>query len=312
MGIVLDQGKKQEARPGRIPVEQMNRLTGRDVPWAKGLSSPLKRPDDKATDQPDRYQKGVRLILESLTRSSEPVTIITVGSLRDVAAACNRRPDLFRRKVAKLLVFIGAADPDVREYNVDLDRNAFVRIMNSGLPVWWVPCFDGGLFRNQGNASFWRAKHADLLRDASDRVMSYFVFALRKKTDPDHLGFLDRKVTAQDRARVLSGTRNLWCAAVFTHVAGLEIVRQGDGWSALPSGAVAEDSSVVEAFRFVPVSLHVDGEARVVYGESSRSHRVHRFQVVNRKLYPSIMTAVTRECGCGEWEENHEGEGEQK
>jgi len=293
-GIVLDQGRKQDERPGSIPVEQMNRLTGRTVPWAKGLSRRLKSPDDPGTDQPDAYQKGVKLILESLARSEEPVTIITVGSLRDVAAAFNRKPELFRKRVAKLLVFIGAADPEVREYNVDLDRNAYVRIMNSGLPVWWVPCFDGGLFKNRGNASYWRARHAELLRDASDRVMRYFVYALGKKTDADPLGFLDRPVAETDRAEVLSGTRNLWCAAVFTHVAGLRIGRQGKEWTLLRPGPAAKEATVVEAFRFRPVSLHVDAEARVVYGESPLSHEVHRFQVVDRKRYPSIMTSVTR------------------
>ena len=32
-GIVLDQGDKQQQRPGRIPVGQLNALTGRSVPW---------------------------------------------------------------------------------------------------------------------------------------------------------------------------------------------------------------------------------------------------------------------------------------
>ena len=41
LGIVLDQGKRQDLSPGRIPVEQMNALTGRNVPYAVGLSDPL-------------------------------------------------------------------------------------------------------------------------------------------------------------------------------------------------------------------------------------------------------------------------------
>ena len=45
-GVVLDQGRKQLQQPGRIPVSQMNRITGRKVPAVIGLADPLKRPDD--------------------------------------------------------------------------------------------------------------------------------------------------------------------------------------------------------------------------------------------------------------------------
>ena len=293
LGIVLDQGARQARQPGRIPVAQLNHLTGRDVAWATGLAEPLERPDDPARHQPARHQKGVELILGALRSSGRPVTIITVGSLRDVAAAFNRKPDLFRRKVLKLLVFIGATDSDKREYNVGLDPKAYIRVMNSGLPVWWVPCFDGGNFRNRGNASFWRAMHGEVLRHASDRMMNFFLYALGKKTDPDPNGFLWKAVDAGERKRLLAGKRNLWCAAVFTHVAGRKIVRLEGSWASVPAREVPAGASVVEAFRFVPVSLFIDDDARVVYETSGRSHRIHRFQVVDRLQYAKVMTAVT-------------------
>lgn len=93
LGIVLDQGKRQDHAPGRIPVEQMNSITGRNVPYAVGLSDPLKTPGDGAVDQDQKYQKGVQLILSALEGSTAPVMMITVGSLRDTAAAFNRRFD---------------------------------------------------------------------------------------------------------------------------------------------------------------------------------------------------------------------------
>ena len=37
-GVVLDQGRKQLERLGRIPVSQMNRITGRKVPAVIGLA----------------------------------------------------------------------------------------------------------------------------------------------------------------------------------------------------------------------------------------------------------------------------------
>jgi hypothetical protein len=277
-GIVLDQGGKQDIKPGEIPVEQLNYLTGRDVPWRIGLSEPLKTPDDTAVDEPEEYQHGVRLILDVLEKSEIPVTIITVGSLRDVAAAFNRRPDLFRNRVSRMMLFIGEASAATLEWNVGLDPKAFIRIMNSGLPIWWVPCFDGGNFKNKGNASFWRARHVDLLNDVPDRLMNYFIYALQKKQSPDYLAYLDKDVDEAARKQVLSGIRNLWCTAVFTEAAGRAIVKN------IPP---------VEAFRFAPVSVFVGNDARIIYEESARSHQVFRFQVVNPESYPKVMTSIT-------------------
>jgi len=292
-GIVLDQGKKQDQKPGRIPVEQMNYLTGRDVPWVIGLSEPLNNPEDAALTEPKKYQEGVSLILNILESSQDPVTIITVGSLRDVAAAYNRKPDLFRKHVSRLMIFIGEASAGTREWNVGLDPNAFIRIMNSGLPIWWVPCFDGGNFKNKGKASFWNASHADLLTYASDRVMNFFIYALLQKDIPGHLDFLETRVDEKDRRRVLAGKRNLWCAAVFTAIAGRKIIKKNREWISVPVDNSIKEFQTCEVFRFVPVSLYVDDQARVVYQNTSRSHRIFRFQIVNSKLYPEIMTSVT-------------------
>ena len=292
-GIILDQGKKQDSRPGRIPIEQMNCLTGREVPYAVGLSEPLKSPDDPAVNELDRYQEGVGLILDILETTSDPVTIVTVGSLRDVAAAFNRKPALFRKRVSRLMIFIGEASAGTREWNVGLDPNAFIRIMNSGLPVWWIPCFDGGNFKNKGNASFWRAGQADLLMYASDRVMNFFIYALLKKDQPDYLDFLGDKVDDKDKEQVLSGMRNLWCAAVFTAAAGRKIIKKDGDWISVPDYYSSGEAQICEVFRFVPVTLYVDEQAHIFYQNTPKSHQVYRFQIVNRELYPKIMTSVT-------------------
>src|ERR1017187_7962913 len=174
--IVLDQGKRQLERPGRIPVSQMNRITGRSVPAVIGLATPLKSPDDKGLDQAPEFQQGVEFIVQTLRTSARPVCIATLGSVRDVVAAFNREPGLFRTNVAMVLAFIGeASDPKYQEYNVGLDSQAFVGLMRSGLPVYWVPCFDGGLWKNRGHASFWRASHRALLGETAPEVIQYFI-----------------------------------------------------------------------------------------------------------------------------------------
>ena len=170
-GIVLDCGSHQLKAPGSIPVKQMLHLTSQQVPYAIGLGHALRSPDDDGCDQPDKFQRGVQLILNVLRNSPEPVTVFTTGSLRDVAAAFNRQPELLRRKVARLYINIGnpAAGADSRqwEYNVKLDRSAYCCIMRSGLPIYWCPCFDGGIWQRGRQGTYWKFVHARVLDTGS-------------------------------------------------------------------------------------------------------------------------------------------------
>ena len=101
----------------------------------------------------------MNLILQTLQDAREKVAVIFVGSGRDVVAALNRRPELFREKVRSIHGFIGeASDPTHQEWNVGLDPQAFVRLMRGDAPFFWIPCFDGGAGTNHGHASFWRIK----------------------------------------------------------------------------------------------------------------------------------------------------------
>ena len=293
--IILDQGGKQEQRPGRIPIEQLNRVTGRNVPWAMGLAGKLGHPDDKRLDEPEQYQGGVLLMIKTLEEAREPVTIIAVGSMRDLAAAFNRNPDLLKGKVARVYAFIGDAQGAFQEYNVGLDPNAFACVMNSGLPVYWVPCFDGGLWRNEGHASFWQAPHAELLADASQPVFNFFVYALLRKSDADHIGFLSGDVADTERGEVMTGIRNLWCTAVFTHVSGRRFVSRGGAWIAVPELDLRDDDTVTEVFRFAPVSMRIDSEGNVLYGVDPQARTVQRFEVADMDRYPAVMTSVTRQ-----------------
>jgi len=90
--VIVDHGAKQDKRPGRIPVSQLNKITGRDVPCAAGLARNLARADDKVTEDKPEYQEGVELSLRVLKESPQPVSIVTLGACRDVAAAFNRDP----------------------------------------------------------------------------------------------------------------------------------------------------------------------------------------------------------------------------
>ncbi len=266
--IILDQGDKQAQRPGRIPVSQMNKITGRDVPALPGLGQKLKSPADKALDQPREFQHGVTTILTTLQQSPVPVMIAAVGSVRDVVAAFNRAPGLFRSKVGKLLVFIGeASDPKFREYNVELDSQAYIGLMRSGLPIYWVPCFDGGAGKNAGHASFWQARHADVLRSASPPVIQFFIYALEKEHS-DPLAFVSQSVDPPRRARLLAGTRNLWCTAIFGVLAGRTPSFDGQTWALVSArtGQPSDGTFTNDLFTFSRVDVSIGDDAAVRYG----------------------------------------------
>lgn len=292
--IILDQGEKQKNKPGSVPISQLNHITGRNIPYAVGLSDELKWPQDKGLWQAKEYQDGVELVLKTLKTSKEPVSIVSVGSLRDITAGYNRSPGLFKTKVNRLFIFIGEASKKGHiEYNVGLDKNAYIRIMNSGLPVYWVPCFDGGRWQNNGRASYWRASHKDLLERVSDRVMNYFIYALLKRNEESPIQYLDSKINIDDRKKVLSMNRNLWCTAIFSHIAGRRFVRWGNEFISMPTNASYNKEQVIRPFEFEEVSVFVDEQANFFYEHTNKAVKIKQFHVLTPDTYAEVMTSVT-------------------
>ncbi|MBI2928088.1 MAG: hypothetical protein HYY24_20635, partial [Verrucomicrobia bacterium] len=223
------------------------------------------------------------------------VMIAAVGSVRDVVAAYNREPGLFRNKVARLLVFIGeASDPRFTEYNVALDPQAYIGLMRSGLPIYWVPCFDGGVGKNAGHASFWQARHADLLRSAAPPVVQFFIYALEKEQS-DPLVFVRQTVDPPRRARLLGGTRNLWCTAIFGVLAGRTPTFDGQAWVLGPArtGQLTEERFANDLFAFSRVDVSIGDDAAIRYGQAPDAKPVMRFEIRDPARYAEAMTAVT-------------------
>lgn len=295
LGIVLDQGGKQEQRPGRIPVSQLNALTGRSVPSAIGLESPLQHPGDTGRAQPERFQAGINLLLDSLRASPEPVVILAVGSVRDLVAAFNREPDLFRRKVLRIGCYIGeASDEAFVEYNVGLDPQAYVGLMRSSLPIYWLPCFDGGVWQNSGHASFWQASHADVLRHAPPELIQYFIYALEHDTS-DPLAFVRAPVDPARQQRLFDQMRSFWCTATFAVLIGRDLQQTEGRYETTPreAGRPVDPTLANELFRFEAVDVTITDTGVVRYGKSSDSHSVWRFRVRDRSHYARGMTEAT-------------------
>lgn len=150
--IILEDGNRQEISSGQKLVNQLHYMTGINIPTAIGLADKLTSVNDDGASQAQQYQAGVNMILNTLANATEKIDIVSVGSLRDLAAAYNRNPQLMHEKVGRVFVFAGeASNHNFMEYNVELDVHAFVAFMQSGLDIYWVPCFDGGLWYNNGS-----------------------------------------------------------------------------------------------------------------------------------------------------------------
>jgi inosine-uridine nucleoside N-ribohydrolase len=148
---------------GNVPIEKTTRNTLRvlsfvgctHVPVGVGASEPLERPLHTAEDihgksgldgaeeipdagfEPD-HRGAVALIADTLRSSTEPVTLIPVGPLTNIAAFLREHPDL-RDSVAHISLMggsmgLGNTTP-AAEFNIYVDPEAAREVFESGLPI---------------------------------------------------------------------------------------------------------------------------------------------------------------------------------
>jgi hypothetical protein len=184
-GILIDH--PPENAKGRNPdiaaVAQMNLITETYVPVAVGSSVPLKSRDDVQADASPTDHHGVRMLLNVLRESPEPVVISVLGSSRDVAVAGRKDPDLFAKKCAAIYLNAGTGSPKMTaasklEYNVTLDKYAFAAIFDLPCPVYWMPCFEDMESRRERPireyGTHYKFRQDRILPHLSDRVQNYF------------------------------------------------------------------------------------------------------------------------------------------
>jgi len=267
--IVIDAGPRGKDRPGLVVVEQLMHLTGRQVPVAVGLSENLASPSDDCATQPETTQAGVNLILDVLDKSVQPVTVFTTGSLRDVAAAYNRRPRLFEEKVGRLYINVGHSAGG-EEHNVKLDPHSYVRVLRSGLPVYWTPCFG-----EEGYLSYWAFTQKEVLADAPAPVQNFIVYALTKadskKIDP--VDFLSSEPDATVVEELWTKQRNMWCTGAFLDAAG----------------------RTSSTFSYQPVSVRITDDGTTTIASDDTGVRLQTFHIDAPDQYPADMTRVLRE-----------------
>lgn len=221
--VVLDRHPATIPGDGMVPFDQLAAVTGRALPVAQGLSDKM----------PTLQRGGATAILDCLRTSDAPITVVAVGSLRDVAAAINADRALCMEKIERLVVFAG--DPvhgTSVEYNVMLDPYAFLTAMTAGIPTRWIPCFDGGVWQAGTRSSFVQINQRDVFPlDLDPRLLRFFTYRLRNATS-DPLEWINSPVDQTDRNLLTSGLRNLWCAGLLGPAIGDGVMR----WQGAPVG----------------------------------------------------------------------------
>ncbi|GHT54814.1 hypothetical protein AGMMS49982_20110 [Bacteroidia bacterium] len=253
---------------GRVALEQISAITGHPIPpYAVGLRQRLSSLDDQAKEQPSESQGGVELILKTLRESNEKVTLFLVGSCRDFAAAYNREPQLLRQKVSAVYVNAGnGPSGNQDECNVGLDRNAYLCLLKSDLPVYWCPCIARGGYEAQAtgediaknndytyHSQFTVSNQAECFKNLSDRLKNFVNYALTASTE-DPMHYLER--TPEE---ISTKKKYIWDTGPFIHAAGRKIYARQDGSYIACSPQEAKKLGIskkeVKVFAFDPVRL---------------------------------------------------------
>lgn len=301
--LILDLGQLQRAKPGSIPVQQMMALTGKEVPFAAGLAHPLSYPEDKGLSQFKVYQAGVELILRALEESERPVNVITVGSARDVSAAFNRAPHLFREKVARWYVNVGNSGGGHLQWNSHLDPQAYLRLMTSDLPICWCPSFGsratfetfaaGGL-QTQRHQVYWKFLQRDIYEALPKPLQNFFLYALGHKhpSNEDPITYLQREPEPELRDCVWGQTRSMWSTASLYHAAGRKLYRKQDQWAILAQPL--PEYQLASVYDFVPATVSIDRDLRTTLQLDHPTGKFQVFRILDLADYESAMQTSLR------------------
>jgi len=248
--------------PGVIPLTQLNMVFDRNVPCGVTPFAAMASAYDRMLDAPGFQQTGVELLLDTLRISAEPVDILSFGSARAVAVAYNREPDLMLERVRLVHLCAGTSEPGFMEWNVDLDRCAFIRVLRSRLPVAIYPCATKeGPFAYGPHNCFYLLENLGFIRDMAPRLRQYLIYAFTSSTRPDFLRFLDEETPEEVLREVCARRHNVWETCVWAQVADRRIARRADGTHRLmpASEVTARDTVLPNELR--PCKVRVDHNA---------------------------------------------------
>lgn len=273
--IIVDGNDSGQKQSGVDAILNLDKIAGEEYRQSKIIIG-------RSLNLENMYDPHVSDDLVNILKNAKgKVDIVTVGSLRDIAALYNYSPSLFERKTDRIWIFAGDAEGTMTEWNVALDETAFLRIMNSGeLNIYWIPCFQKGIWTAGSNASYFTARHEEVLSDADDSLQKWFYYRFEKS----RLDFQNYMASPQIATEFMDGTRNLWCAPLFP----------------LIDGSMEEYLEAYNQERNENIDLPCGfSEKRVMFSEGGRveygvGNRIQVFEIYDYDAYADLMKYILR------------------
>jgi hypothetical protein len=297
-GVLIDH--PPENANGRNPdiaaVAQMNLIADTYVAVAVGSGVHLKSRDDVQEHASPADRHGVKMVLDVLRKSSEPVVINILGSSRDVAIAGRKAPELFEAKCAAIYLNAGTGSPKMSpasklEYNVTLERYGFAAIFDLPCPVYWMPCFEelesGGQQQVRQYGTHYKFRQDQILPHLSEMVQNYFAYMFGKCTDSNWLDYLKDTKDEALLSKVGSMYRHMWCTAGFLHAAGYTVIRDGQ---IVP----LNEKHALPVFTFDAVKVKCDDNGVTRWTGDNNSKDRFIFHVRDTDNYQSAMTGAMK------------------
>jgi hypothetical protein len=251
----------------------------KEVPCRAGLRRPLESPGDKGLDRPEEEQKAISLIIDRLKSSpSNGVVFITTGSLRDICAAYNRKPELFKKKVHRMIFSIGDSYGLVGtdDTNTSLDVEAWKGLMSSDLPIYWMPCNPS---KGRGGPS---------------RYVSYWYF-IQSELAPHCPKSIEQflKSDGIDLSRPVQ--RHMWSTPAFIEAAGLKCYR-AEGkikWLTKQEAKTRDkgNTRICKPFEFIPIRFSLNDKGIAVWekAQSGKHTNIWIIRINDYYLYNEAM-----------------------
>ncbi len=292
-GIVMDYPPNfRPGDPAMVAVAQMNYLSGLSVPAAIGSS---KRAGECPKEEPLAWGDGagVRLIVDVLRKSEQPVAIVCVGSAASIALAARAEPELFRAKCAGVYLNSGSTHDNEKrtlEFNVKLDPAGYAELFSLPCKLFWFPCWHETEQRASGeDGSFYWLPHRVVLEGVKPGLANYFAYMFGKSSEPKWLRAMKQMPEGEGWQKVLGERRGMWSTASLFAVAGLTVSQDGKILDA------AQGVDVPLAFEMTSAEVSCAQDGRTTWKRSQGGTRVELLQVPRPGVYPAAMGAAVAE-----------------
>jgi hypothetical protein len=295
-GILIDHPPRTDRNPDTMAIAQMNLICSIYTPVAVGSPLPLESRNDIQPHASSNDHHGVKMVLDILEKSPQPVIINILGSSRDVAIAGKKAPDLFAVKCAAIYLNAGTGSPKMNhasshEYNVTLDKFAYSAIFDLPCPVYWMPCFEEMESRKKRivteYGTHYRFRQDEILPHLSRKLQNYFAYMFGRYTDHNWFNYLKGETDKELLSKVGSMYRHMWCTGGFLHAAG---------YTASQNGKIVslDEKPNPPVFTFDPIRLRCDDSGVTKWTHDNNATNRFIFHVRNTEKYQSIMTQAMK------------------